>query len=197
MQALLKPTYNFLDLLPNDDPIVELFCFGTYSDYLKHKKHYEPIGQSRELLTKLIKLTILTMVQDNEGQTVPAAGILRQYNLDVATDKLASLTGQNKSFVIEEILMAMIDEESVDVHIDDEYESWHLNMAHTLRDSYDPSVHKLVVLQEKDILTRSLDQATHNIRTWHQERLNPTSASLQRGLASPNSRKRKTPDNCV
>ncbi|KAK6456272.1 uncharacterized protein RJT20DRAFT_128116 [Scheffersomyces xylosifermentans] len=192
---------------------MELFAFGNYSHYIKYKPQFVELQTEPELLLKLVRLTIISIVNEHEKLLVDVDAILedKEYGLGQA---LIELDTDNKGveLVLEDVLISMVDDNIADVKIDDENRKLVINRGNVLRDSYTPALYRLKVLKEEDIPRRNLARAGEILRNWHDTKLAPVQVEFDE-LQKPrtpssgttaesenidskegNNRKRKTPD---
>ncbi len=74
---------------------------------------------------------------------------------------------------LEEVLIAMVDDNIVNVKVDDVKETLEFGNVVTFRDSYSSQYGKLRVLTEDDICSRSLEGAVVKLERWMETKLKP------------------------
>lgn len=183
---LLGDQYNYLKYLlqipstletsHNDIPLIntlELFTYGDYKHYEKYRAHY--VELDTKLTEKLLRLTILSLAMEYENLSVS-----RDLVVDELKGALMTLTTNNNSgtsydteLTLESILMAMVDENIVNVKVDDVQETLEFGNVVKLRDSYSSRYGNLRILTEDDVASRSLDNARQKLELWMETRLKP------------------------
>ncbi|ABN67463.2 predicted protein [Scheffersomyces stipitis CBS 6054] len=191
---------------------LELFCFGTFEDYFKYKSSYLDIPSDRELLLKLLRLTVISVSNDYEKFVLNIEQLLenKEYGLAGGLEllKLSDNSGDiENELLFEEVLISMVDDGILSAKVDDENRTIHIVKAHVLRDSYSPALHSLLVLTEQDVAKRSVAIAAETLSEWYSTKLVPLRQEYEvievdditlvvpnEELDCTNTRKRKTPD---
>ena len=173
-------TYNYYDLaktvyekqlstLQEPTPLtntVELFAFGDYSHYRKYQSQF--IEMDATLMLKLIKLTILSMVQDHEGGNILFLDMNDRYLIQQAVDHYCELSEAPVCHLLENTFFSMIDDSLILIKFDHAKDRINVYKANLLRDCYDASMFKLVVLSEEDI-PRSAGNSYGKLEKWLQQ----------------------------
>lgn len=202
--------YNFVDFLHNvsscyltESPevrqiinTVELFAFGSWHHYIQYKDHF--IQLPREGVTKLAKLTIISICNENEGGSVQITELLgalegalktRDENLETATQG-GSMHGrvsnehQQTNFhvaeqALEELLSSMVDEKLIQARINERTHTVEFLASYIQRDAYNSTNTDLHVLTEGDIPKRSVSQARATLQKWVEQHIARAREQLQ------------------
>lgn len=193
LQLLRDPShYNYLvylqkvplslELSENDQKLIntlELFAYGDYKHYEKYRPHY--VELDRTLLEKLVKLTVVSLAMDHENLSISRSVLVAELGgaLRVLARMSASGTPEEAEgteeieLALEEVLIAMVDDNIVNVKVDDVKETLEFGNVVTFRDSYSSQYGKLRVLTEDDICSRSLEGAVVKLERWMETKLKP------------------------
>lgn len=193
---------------------LELFSFGDWSHYLKYRDRYIALNSSQIL--KLIKLSILSLINDYEGYSISLDSITvdeGQYKLGsgirefLSQAKVDDLITTDTANFLEQIIIDLKYDRSVDVKIDDFTNTLIIYEAFTLRDAYSDENYELRVLKKQDIPKRCVSVAINNLNDWLNDKIVPikeeidtiatkTEVTKERTVSSFNNvaRKRKPSD---
>lgn len=148
---------------------LELFAYGNYSSYLRHQ------GQFLELLSqlqkKLIRLTLISACNENEGCEVPFDVLLQDYSLEQA------LEGKEEN--LEQLVMEMIDEDLIIAKIDESRRSLKIAESLFVRDAFNDRKYTLRVLDHGEVQKRSVSEAKAFLQHWIDTKLAPARAELR------------------
>ncbi|CAK7901401.1 hypothetical protein CAAN1_06S03972 [[Candida] anglica] len=156
---------------------IELFAFGNYSHYLKYKSKF--LELEKELLLKLIKLTILSMTADHEGKTISLDEMESKYQLQTAIEHYGSLTSAMECHLLESIFFSMVDDCLIDVKLDDWGSRVNVMKTIHLRDCYNSEDIQLVVLTEEDI-PRNAGTSYAKLEKWLEMNIMPIQKEFEK-----------------
>lgn len=150
----------------------ELFAFGSYSDYIRLPEQFLDFPGSAHL--KLAKLSVVTVANENEGKNVAFADLLEKHALEQALERVSP--GSDKLSALEKLLVEMVDEQLVEALIDEESESVRLSSI-AVRECI-PENYRLRVLSEESTRRRHVARAKEYLQRWLDERVDPATAKL-------------------
>lgn len=153
---------------------LELFAYGDYAHYVKYRCRY--IDLDKELLLKLVKLTLISVVNSFENTSISIERLLTAHEFQL-NGALESFNGGSRE-TLEEVIIDMVHEKAIDVKIDAKLDLLKIRRAHVLRDAYVGTKTPLLVLKEEDIGTRSLLGGIAYISDWLSSSIGPARAEL-------------------
>lgn len=178
---------------------LELFAFGDIDLYEKYRSYY--VNLNFKCFQKLIILTLLTIAENLEGQSIPKSELVKMKKLGDAVKNYETYT-QNSSIdlFLERTLIRMSEEKLIEMEIDDVADSVLFRKLLFTRDAYDPRGIRLSVLKKNDIPERDLGLALEKLKNWKVTNLDATENRIdfsnkdRKRPKETTSRKRKTVD---
>lgn len=153
---------------------VELFSFGNYAHYLKYRHRF--VDLPVQGVRKLVKLTLVSICNENEGNRVPFEQLLQA--LEHALEQLGG--AENHVDFLETILIEMLDEHLIRSKVDEELETVQFCESFVTRDAYNSKTYSLRVLEEReDIAQRSVAIARAQLQQWVETKIIPAQSELQ------------------
>ena len=157
---------------------VELFAFGTYEDYKANKEWFEELNAA--LLKKLIKLTILSIIAEREGQIIRIREFVRMLGLGEGLDHYSSLNAwkTDNEIALDKFILEMIDENLILAEIDDEENQIIIYKTILLRESPKTEYPPFKYLKNSTVSKYTLEHATQQLLNWQENNLKPTQAFI-------------------
>lgn len=152
---------------------VELFSFGDYVHYLKYGDHCIELPVLG--IRKLTKLTLISVFNSNEGRSISFDEVIRANCLEQALKQFGDASAHVH---LQEVLIEMVDEGSIQVQIDEASGSFVVSSSGVARDAYNDKTYSLQILQEADIASRSVSVAREKLKQWLVTKLKPSIQEL-------------------
>lgn len=153
---------------------VELFAFGTYEDYITNKEWFVDLDET--LLKKLIKLTILSIIGQREGQAIKIREFVSILGLGEGLDHYDSVKGweTGNKITLDKFILDMIDDNLILAEIDDEENQIVIYKAILLRESATSENPPFKYLKNSTASYYCLGDATQQLLNWLENNLKPT-----------------------
>lgn len=152
---------------------VELFSFGDYVHYLKYGD--DCIDLPVQGIRKLTKITLISVFNVNESRDLSFEEVIRANCLEQALRQFGDGSPYDH---LQEVLIEMADEGSIQVQIDEANSSFVVSSSAVARDAYNPRTYSLHLLREADIARRSVVTAREKLQQWVTTKLNPSIQEL-------------------